>query len=363
LVLFLAFALATILPWRKRGNFWLIISLTIGAPFCEVTFRDGFVGDILTSSVRPLQDLAFTVFYITSGLQGWWSQSYDLDGAATPVEHSWLLHTGVLPACMVSPLWWRFLQNLRQAYEHKKRWPYLGNAFKYFVAAEIAMFGVFDPAKKEHIAWLTSFVLATLYQVWWDVFMDWDLFVIHPKRRKLMLRSTLYYPLWVYYLILVVNFCLRFCWTLSFLPVQYLHETGILKNSFEDGDWTAFIGPFLASAEIVRRTLWGLIRLEAETIKLKQNAQQHSGTSISSEMVSSEIEMKTMSVHVGSHGSMIEPDNSIVSDTMGSASLIPMKIRNDLSESDELHILGELCLWATAFTSLGILAAAHRQTM
>jgi hypothetical protein len=66
---------------------------------------------------------------------------------------------------MVSPLWWRFLQNLRQSYEAKQRWPYLGNALKYFVAAEVALFGVFDPSKKQTYLWLSSFVIATLYQV------------------------------------------------------------------------------------------------------------------------------------------------------------------------------------------------------
>jgi hypothetical protein len=73
---------------------------------------------------------------------------------------------------MVSPLWWRFLQNLRQSYEAKQRWPYLGNALKYFVAAEVALFGVFDPSKKQTYLWLSCFVIATLYQV--SLVYVWD---------------------------------------------------------------------------------------------------------------------------------------------------------------------------------------------
>jgi len=140
-----------------------------------VTFRDGFIGDILTSTVRPLQDLAFTTFYILSGLQGWWTASYSIDEAAGPVERSWVVHTVILPACVVSPLWWRFLQNLRQSYDGRCRWPYLGNALKYFLAAEVALFGLFEPDAKQNVLWIGCFVGATLYQVWWDVFQDWAL--------------------------------------------------------------------------------------------------------------------------------------------------------------------------------------------
>ena len=49
-------------------------------------YRDGFIGDVFTSTVRPLQDLAFTVFYIFSGLRGWWTQAYGLDDAQLPLE-------------------------------------------------------------------------------------------------------------------------------------------------------------------------------------------------------------------------------------------------------------------------------------
>jgi hypothetical protein len=97
LLLFIGGAVAITLPWEKRKDFWFVLSYTIGAPFSNVTFRDGFIGDILTSSVRPMQDTAFTVFYLLSGLQGWWSQSYELDDADLPLEKNWLLHTCVLP--------------------------------------------------------------------------------------------------------------------------------------------------------------------------------------------------------------------------------------------------------------------------
>lgn len=70
---------------------------------------------------------------------------------------------------LVSPLWWRYLQNLRQSYDGKRRWPFLGNAAKYFCAAQVAVVGIFFPSQRRTAWWLCAFALATLYQVWWDV--------------------------------------------------------------------------------------------------------------------------------------------------------------------------------------------------
>jgi EXS family len=151
--------------------------------------------------VRPMQDIAFTVCYILFGLRGWWSDHYfestditavttasvnsgvndwtnstalnDLshsfldaaDARVPAMERSWILHTAILPACMISPLWWRFLQTMRQCYDTKQRWPYLGNSFKYFFAAQVAMLGVYHPGFQHSPSWILSFVAATLYQV------------------------------------------------------------------------------------------------------------------------------------------------------------------------------------------------------
>lgn len=110
LALFAISVVKLVLPWKKRRAAWTILSLTIGAPFHEVTFRDGFVGDVLTSAVRPLQDLAYTVYFtVPAGFRGmvgaWWSGegSYTLDAAEVPLERSWLLHTVILPGCTLSP--------------------------------------------------------------------------------------------------------------------------------------------------------------------------------------------------------------------------------------------------------------------
>jgi EXS family len=115
LVLFVAMTIQCVVPWRSsRGPFWVVIGFTVLAPWHEVTFRDGFLGDVLTSSVRPLQDIAFTWAYLIFGLRGWWSSSYhdrsfldQADANVPTLERSWLVHTVVLPMCMISPLYVR----------------------------------------------------------------------------------------------------------------------------------------------------------------------------------------------------------------------------------------------------------------
>jgi hypothetical protein len=109
ILLFVYSILAAIFPRKKRGSFWIIMSYTICAPWAVVSFRDGFIGDILTSSVRPIQDVAFTFVYLLSGMRGWWSSGFQGAGALVEnaddllpaMEKSWIVHTIILPAWYV----------------------------------------------------------------------------------------------------------------------------------------------------------------------------------------------------------------------------------------------------------------------
>ena len=352
LALFISGVIRATLPWRRRKEFWTLISITMGAPVFEVTFRDGFIGDIITSMVRPLQDTAFTVFYFVSGLQGWWSQSYDIDAADRPLESNWLLHTCILPMCMASPLWWRFCQNLRQSFDNKQRWPYLGNATKYFVAAQVAVWGVFNPKAKSTTIWLACFVLATLYQIWWDIFMDWELLTI--TGRKIRLRHTrIYSRRKMYWAILIVNIFLRFCWTLSFIPSHYLTEAGVLSKNF-DGDISSVLNPIIASAEIIRRTLWGLLRVEMEAIKVGRRDAKWKAWEDDEEIREAEhdgeIELQEMKME-GTEQRSKEPMN-----------IQEAVLLSDMSNMSNAKIIVELSLWATAFTGFAMLAAHSRGT-
>ena len=354
LFLFVGALMRTIFPWSKRKSLWIILFTTVGAPFCNVTFRDGFVGDVLTSSVRPMQDVAFTIFYVLSGLQGWWSEAYDLDNAAHPVERSWIVRTVVLPLCMVSPLWWRFNQNLRQVWDAKKRWPYLGNAFKYLAAAQVAMFGVFDPTRRTSPVWLVCAIAATLYQVWWDVVMDWELIRLERNSKFSTLRlreQRLYESKWTYWTILVINIILRFGWTMTFFPKHFLDRTGALRSTFEG--IFVYIDPLLASAEILRRTLWGFIRLEWEAIKCHADdpkVNERLRKCWHGEDDSGDVELQSMERHDRIPRPLFDEGD------MG------FDLSNDLGDKSSMQIMLELFIWTGLFLAGGAIAAARRGT-
>lgn len=353
LLLYLVYIVRLVFPWTHRKRcIYTVLSYSIGAPFYKVEFRDGFIGDILTSMVKPMQDMAYTSFYLMSGLQGWWVYR-DLtreDVMNAPMEKSWLLHTVVLPACAVSPLWWRFCQCLRQCYDTKKRWPYLGNAAKYFLAAQVVMFGAFDPQKTGSIIWILAFVVTTLYQLWWDIVLDWELFVFSRDSGRFELRpQRLFRGKAIYIFILVVNCFLRFGWTMTVMPVKYLSPSGDLLNTFST-NFDNFISPILACTEIIRRTLWGILRIELEAIKLK-----HKEDATAFDISANCIEMK-MSVGQPSNkstfgiGSNLEATSDIL-------------LNDSASSVHDVQLTWELMMYATVFSALGIVAAVHRQVM
>jgi len=426
-------------PWKPIRHFCTVLGWTMGAPLFPVTFRDGFIGDVFTSTVRPMQDVMFTLCYIFSGFQGFFADGYegfwdsvnhnphglndDDDNAAAEAlvqatidadtndtghssllpplptfETSWMLHTFLLPMCMVSPLWWRFLQNLRQTHDTKRRWPYLGNGFKYLLAAEVAMFGVFDPSKQETFLWLGWFVVTTLYQVWWDVFMDWELLVPNHNHHnydasnsgllrrwwswccRYQLREQRLFPSKVLYLaIFAVNFVLRFGWTLSFLPPRYLNQAGVLSDTFQHSDWSRALAPAIASAEIIRRTLWGWIRLENEAIKVmkeQQQQQQQQGGGQSPLLPSPQklLELQYRGDDPEqAFGDVLDGMEPMMMDGMSSShqrwdtrqGIIPAMLNNlkSMEGNSEVQILAELSLWAAVFATLGMIAAAHRMTL
>lgn len=353
LLLFLYYIIRLLFPWTKRKKYiYTILSYCVGAPLYKVDFRDGFIGDICTSMVRPMQDIAFTSFYLFSGLKGWWIyhdfQNEDIMNG--PIEKSWILHTFVLPACSVSPLWWRFCQCMRQTYDTKKRWPYLGNAAKYFVAAQVVMFGVFDPQKTGSFIWIFAFVFATLYQLWWDIFLDWELFIWCPERSKFIFRrNRLLQGKLIYFVILFVNSILRFGWTLTVIPVRYLSPSGDLLNTFST-DFITFIAPILACAEIIRRSLWGILRIELEAIKIKSkiNVKSYNLSSLQDQEIMSIDDMESKTAGTFAIGTDLDTTTGV---------LIHHSVSNDV------HLAWELSIYALVFGVLGAIAATHRQVL
>eukprot|EP00903_Cladosiphon_okamuranus_P016627 g15335.t1 len=255
LLLFMLYCFLT--PWSERKELLRVLWTTVISPFGQVRFLEGYVGDILTSVVRVLVDLAFAFLYFLSGVRGWLGNSLDL--AHDPISSDHWFKNLLVPLLMVAPLWWRFQQNLRRSYETRQRWPHLGNALKYATAMSVSLFGTFQPQMKSSWVWVFCFVYATLYQFTWDVVMDWDLLRWDGKSLRLRPR-LLYRSKTLYAGVAVTNLLLRFLWTVTLVPEN-------APNLFPH-DFQIYLSPFIAAAEIVRRTMWGFIRVENEHLRI-----------------------------------------------------------------------------------------------
>jgi len=306
------------IPPSRRGRFWATIKFTAMAPFHKVRFRDAFLGDVLTSLVRPAQDVLFALSYYATVIYGTVFGSYGLTEAGLILEKSWILHNVILPSCALLPLWWKFLQTLRQSYDADKRWPFYGDSFKYLSAAMVIIYGMTHPEDRRSSWWLICFVLAVIYQIVWDTVVDWELFVITPRSdsqpvecqspictsisslrpsSRVLLGMQMYMmqpisdayrrvtakiPSWeqiqlrpkrlyknnhFYWRIFIVNAMLRFTWMLCFIPAYRLSSSSEKQATFSS-DVNSYIGVFLPVAEIIRRCYWGFLKVEMETIKM-----------------------------------------------------------------------------------------------
>ena len=129
-------------------------------------------------------------------------------------------------------------------------------------------------------------------------------------------------------------------------------------------DFSTLIIPTLACAEVIRRSLWGIIRVELEVINLTKREDAANFDPMGDEQLSSGNHMKPMNVEslegTGARGRLGGTMLPVGSNLKGSANVIFI---NDMSSTNDVQVLWELCIYATAFMSMGIVAAVHRNVM
>ena len=277
-------------PWADRRAYYVLLYRAVCVPWYPVHFVDSYIGDILTSLVRVLLPTAtlilFCGYYCTLLLLGSGG-----DAGISRVEvyreiTSHALYTrGLVPLLTLLPLCIRFLHCIRRSVETDRRWPHWANALKYTSALSVIAVAVFHPTVPgSSVLWVVCFVGATVFQCVWDVFMDWGLFTLVQsystnnmdttrqgvvsiphmgtlvmRRERLVSESPE-----VYWVILGINVVLRFSWTLTLVntanhPYIPVHR-GVLALIFH------YLTPFIAMVEIIRRMMWGFLRVEWECI-------------------------------------------------------------------------------------------------
>ena len=282
-----------LLPFDTRKHWLFMLWRVLAAPSFTINFRDGYIGDLLTSLVRVFIPMCFSAVYVAETCYAWLSNNMSL---TTARSGSWwtgsvYYQLGLVPFLTLFPLWLRLMQCLRRSVESGKRWPHMGNALKYTSAIVVIAYGTFQPSIRHNALWIASFVFATLFQFAWDLTQDWGMIVISPPRHPVSLANSsgvsmvdcivnssvgfrkvrLLGPMSVYIAVIVCNLIFRFAWTLTLLPVP----TEVEGFPSLHVSVMTHLTPLLASGEIARRMVWGFFRLEHEQLEVMNRSKSN----------------------------------------------------------------------------------------
>jgi hypothetical protein len=257
LVLFGVYALFIFFPAPYpfgSARWWLIkiILKVLAAPFVPVKFADFWFADQLTSMSDFLFDMQFVFcIYPTTfvpQLKALCDLSYQMG----------------LPLLNMLPILSRLLQCLRRFYDSRDV-NQLANAGKYlstvmailatYIHKRVMTLATFEDVSTAWLLiWFTINIWSTLYKYIWDVVMDWGLFRVTDTNYKLLRKNLLYSPIW-YYAAMIMNFAIRTLWLWLFFLRFYI-STPIWDSQF------IMFG--MAFAELFRRFVWNIFRLENE---------------------------------------------------------------------------------------------------
>ncbi|CAM6021946.1 unnamed protein product [Sphagnum balticum] len=218
----------------------------IFAPFYKVVLSDFFLADQLTSQVVSFRNVEFMLCYFSGG----YFQRRDASACSGNTMFKLLTYMFSL-----LPYWWRFLQCLRRWKDEGDKLS-LYNAGKYMsamVAVVLTIAYLSYDTNTLLVLFLLSSCCATLYQLYWDVVVDWGLLRQNSKnpwlRDNLILKRK-----YLYYISMGANVLLRsLAWILLFLPLHVI-------PGFSQPAWEVIF----AALEVIRRGLWNFHRLENE---------------------------------------------------------------------------------------------------
>jgi hypothetical protein len=333
---------------------------------------------------------------------------YGLTESGEILAESWVLHNVIMPSFAILPLWLKYLQTLRQAYDTNQRWPYQGNSFKYLSASLVIIYGMTHPAQRRSVVWVSCFLAALVYQIFWDVIIDWQLFEIQrditivtgpggpdtdgtsccssfrpesrvllniqmyliqpvldcyqrlraqiPSWRQIQLRQQrLYKTEAFYWKILAYNTLARFTWMCCFIPAYHVSRSRTVLTSTSDVD--SYWGVLLPASEIFRRTLWGFLYMEKETLKMMEADAKYQRVS-AIESGEDEDGNDDLNSKFGEHRSF---RNSFLPMWLDNQQQLAQNAATTRAKQRDQFIrqlfIIELYVWAAAFVVLGGLAA------
>ncbi|KAL3679555.1 hypothetical protein R1sor_022511 [Riccia sorocarpa] len=217
----------------------------VGSPLYKVVLADFFLADQLTSQVPMFRNMQYVMCYYLGGF-------FKTGNADACISNN--QYKGLTYLISLLPYWWRFMQCVRRFIDEGDR-AHVANGGKY-LSALVAVVLRIQYGRTSSVAWAFLFVLssavATVYQVYWDLVVDWGL--LRKNSSNKWLRDQLIMPKRkaIYFVSMILNVLFRMAWLQSVTRFRF----GSLDTQVAD-----FI---FASLEVIRRGHWNFYRLENE---------------------------------------------------------------------------------------------------
>jgi hypothetical protein len=230
---------------------WRTLRNIVMTPFVRVEFQHFFVGDILTSLVCSLQDAAYAFCFFSSS--DFYSEQPSLCASSEVLRHFGY-------ALAFLPFWFRFAQSLRRYRDDPVRarlqWVNAVKCLSAMVAIALNLIASHQTGAARRVmiwVWAVAALCSSLFAFVWDLRMDWGLVDLDSPNYPL--RAISLFPAWSYYAAAALNFVLRLSWVITISPAAF---------GFNFPQRYFLLG--IAALEIVRRSVWAVLRLEHEHV-------------------------------------------------------------------------------------------------
>ena len=209
------------------------------AGFYPVEFRDFYLGDMYCSSTYTMSQIE--LFFCL------YANDWKTPGQCNSTHSRLLGFFTTLPAI------WRALQCLRRYYDSRNWFPHLANCAKYggniLYYMSLSLYRIHRGPNTKG-AFIAFAIINGVYCAVWDVFMDWSLGDWWSE--NWLLRDRLAFKRKsIYYVAVAVDVVLRQQWIVYVVYVEDLQHSSIANFS-------------VAFAEVMRRGMWSLFRVENE---------------------------------------------------------------------------------------------------
>ncbi|CAG8972745.1 hypothetical protein HYALB_00006836 [Hymenoscyphus albidus] len=224
-----------------RSREWFIYShwRLFWAGSYPVEFRDFLLGDMYCSLTYFMNNIELFFCLYARHWQG--------------PEQCNSTHSRLLGFFAALPPIWRIFHCLRRYYDTRNIFPHLVNCAKYcFTAGFLAMLSVYriNQTQRNLAIFIVVATINSIFSSIWDLVMDWS--VLKPDGYMPRLRDIrAFKTTWWYYVAMVVDPILRFSW------IFYAIYTRDVQHN-------TFVSFMVSFAEVTRRGMWTLFRVENE---------------------------------------------------------------------------------------------------